>query len=92
MSEKIRTIGVSILGGKSGTQGRYELGIQSIRALNEVSDASVIHIVGTYLKPFRNQSQRQTSRPLKYSILLFVQHTTMFSCVYNSRIVYLKLQ
>ncbi|QRV89434.1 complex I intermediate-associated protein CIA30 [Ceratobasidium sp. AG-Ba] len=40
MSEKIRTIGVSILGGKSGTQGRYELGIQSIRALNEEPESA----------------------------------------------------
>ncbi|KAG8745126.1 hypothetical protein FRC10_008737 [Ceratobasidium sp. 414] len=35
MNEKIRTIGISILGGKSRTQGRYELGVQSIRAVNE---------------------------------------------------------
>ncbi|CAE6435261.1 unnamed protein product [Rhizoctonia solani] len=35
MREKVRTIGVSILGGKSRTQGKYELGIESIRAVNE---------------------------------------------------------
>lgn len=35
MSEKVRTIGISILGGKSRTQGKYELGIESIRAVNE---------------------------------------------------------
>ncbi|ELU40466.1 complex I intermediate-associated protein CIA30 [Rhizoctonia solani AG-1 IA] len=35
MREKIRTIGISILGGKSRTQGKYELGIESIRAMNE---------------------------------------------------------
>ncbi|KAG8683306.1 hypothetical protein FRC08_014361 [Ceratobasidium sp. 394] len=39
MSEKIRTIGISILGGKSRTQGRYELGIQSIRAVNKESES-----------------------------------------------------
>lgn len=33
--EKIRTIGISILGGNSGVQGAYELGIDSIRAVNE---------------------------------------------------------
>ncbi|CAE6384959.1 unnamed protein product [Rhizoctonia solani] len=35
MREKVRTIGVSILGGKSRTQGKYELGIESIRVVNE---------------------------------------------------------
>ncbi|CAE6466339.1 unnamed protein product [Rhizoctonia solani] len=35
MREKVRTIGISILGGKSRTQGKYELGIESIRAVNE---------------------------------------------------------
>jgi len=40
MREKVRTIGVSILGGKSKVQGRYELGIESIRAVNEESESS----------------------------------------------------
>ncbi|CAE6446581.1 unnamed protein product [Rhizoctonia solani] len=35
MREKVRTIGISILGGKSRTQGKYELGIEFIRAVNE---------------------------------------------------------
>ncbi|KEP49302.1 complex I intermediate-associated protein CIA30 [Rhizoctonia solani 123E] len=35
MREKVRTIGISILGGKSRTQGKYELGVESIRAVNE---------------------------------------------------------
>ncbi|KAB5595777.1 Complex I intermediate-associated protein 30 [Ceratobasidium theobromae] len=39
MSEKVRSIGVSILGGVSKTQGRYELGIESIRVTNEESIA-----------------------------------------------------
>ncbi|PSS05524.1 hypothetical protein PHLCEN_2v3806 [Hermanssonia centrifuga] len=33
--ERIRTIGISILGGNSGVEGPYELGIDSIRAVNE---------------------------------------------------------
>ncbi|KAJ3523530.1 hypothetical protein NM688_g8713 [Phlebia brevispora] len=33
--EKIRTIGISILGGNSGVEGPYELNIDSIRAVNE---------------------------------------------------------
>jgi len=33
--EKIRSIGVSILGGNSGLEGSYELGIDSIRSVNE---------------------------------------------------------
>jgi hypothetical protein len=47
MQEKIRTIGVSILGGKSKTQGKYELGIESIRAVNEVG--SRISVLGVDL-------------------------------------------
>ncbi|PCH42666.1 complex I intermediate-associated protein CIA30 [Wolfiporia cocos MD-104 SS10] len=33
--ERLRTIGISILGGNSGVEGPYELGIDSIRAVNE---------------------------------------------------------
>lgn len=33
--ERIRSIGLSILGGNSGLEGSYELGIDSIRAVNE---------------------------------------------------------
>ena len=33
--EKIRTIGISILGGYSGVEGPFELGLDSIRAVNE---------------------------------------------------------
>jgi len=33
--EKVRTIGISLLGGISGVAGPYELGIDSIRAVNE---------------------------------------------------------
>ena len=33
--EKVRTIGISLLGGNSGSSGPYELGIDSIRAVNE---------------------------------------------------------
>ena len=33
--EKIRTIGISILGGNSGVEGDYELNIDSIRAVND---------------------------------------------------------
>ena len=34
-TERIRTIGISLLGGNSGVEGEYELGIDSIRAVNE---------------------------------------------------------
>ncbi|KAF5367029.1 hypothetical protein D9758_004017 [Tetrapyrgos nigripes] len=34
MSHHFRTIGISILGGNSGSQGRYDLGIESIRVVN----------------------------------------------------------
>jgi len=34
LRERVRTIGISLLGGKSGVEGPYELGIDSIRAVN----------------------------------------------------------
>ena len=33
--ERVRSIGISMLGGNSGVGGKYELGIDSIRAVNE---------------------------------------------------------
>ena len=33
--EKIRSIGISLLGGNSGSGGHYELGIDSIRIVND---------------------------------------------------------
>ena len=33
--EKVRSVGISILGGNSGVEGKYELGIDSIRVVNE---------------------------------------------------------
>lgn len=33
--ERVRTVGISLLGGNSGVEGPYELGIDSIRAVNE---------------------------------------------------------
>lgn len=36
MTHRIRTIGISILGGNSGVEGRYELGLDEIKAVNEV--------------------------------------------------------
>lgn len=40
--ERVRTIGISLLGGNSGVEGSYELGIDSIRAVNieDVTDRS----------------------------------------------------
>ncbi|KAF9466545.1 complex I intermediate-associated protein CIA30 [Collybia nuda] len=38
--EKVRSIGISLLGGNSGSSGKYELGIDSIRIVN---DEDVIH-------------------------------------------------
>jgi hypothetical protein len=37
MTHRIRTIGISILGGNSGVEGQYELGLDEIKAVNEVS-------------------------------------------------------
>lgn len=36
VTHRIRTIGISILGGNSGVEGRYELGLDEIKAVNEV--------------------------------------------------------
>lgn len=33
--EKVRSIGISLLGGNSGSAGHYELGIDSIRIVND---------------------------------------------------------
>jgi NADH dehydrogenase [ubiquinone] 1 alpha subcomplex assembly factor 1 len=33
--EYVRSVGISLLGGNSGVEGRYELGIDEIRAVNE---------------------------------------------------------
>lgn len=33
--EKIRSVGISLLGGNSAVTGKYELGIDTIRAVNE---------------------------------------------------------
>ncbi|KAG0705726.1 complex I intermediate-associated protein CIA30 [Suillus ampliporus] len=35
MRERIRTVGISLLGGNSGVSGSYDLGIDSVRAVNE---------------------------------------------------------
>ena len=35
LRERIRSVGVSLLGGNSGIEGPYELGIDEIRAVNE---------------------------------------------------------
>lgn len=35
MTESIKSVGISLLGGNSGVEGKYELGIDSIRFVNE---------------------------------------------------------
>ncbi|KAM5544545.1 hypothetical protein V8D89_001443 [Ganoderma adspersum] len=47
--ERVRTIGISLLGGNSGVEGPYELGIDSIRAVNieDVTDRSSLEKVPT---------------------------------------------
>lgn len=42
MKERIRTVGISMLGGKFGVEGNYELGIDSIRAVNQEDAMSSI--------------------------------------------------
>jgi NADH dehydrogenase [ubiquinone] 1 alpha subcomplex assembly factor 1 len=45
LRERVRTVGISLLGGKSGVEGPYELGIDNIRAVNP-EDVTNSH--GTY--------------------------------------------
>lgn len=50
--ERVRTIGISLLGGNSGVEGSYELGIDSIRAVNveDVTDTSALgELIHIYL-------------------------------------------
>ena len=35
LRERLRSVGISLLGGNSGVEGPYELGIDEIRAVNE---------------------------------------------------------
>jgi len=35
LRERVRSVGISLLGGNSGVEGKYELGIDSIRLVNE---------------------------------------------------------
>ena len=35
MTENIKSVGISLLGGNSGVEGKYELGIDSVRFVNE---------------------------------------------------------
>lgn len=37
MTDRVRTLGISILGGNSGVEGRYELGLDTFKAVNEAS-------------------------------------------------------
>lgn len=53
--ERVRTIGISLLGGNSGISGPYELGIESIRAVNE-EDVPLEAVPGTH--NFAAQIQR----------------------------------
>ncbi|KAI0663754.1 complex I intermediate-associated protein CIA30 [Cubamyces menziesii] len=47
--ERVRTVGISLLGGNSGVEGPYELGIDHISAVNaeDVTDASALEKVPT---------------------------------------------
>ncbi len=65
LREHVRSIGISLLGGNSGVEGPYELGIDEIRAVNEedvtvepstsIIVSSVDLIDYTLLQPCRDQ-------------------------------------
>lgn len=60
--ERVRTVGISLLGGNSGVEGPYELGIDSISAVN-VEDVTDTAALGTCVHPlavrFSHRSMRQ---------------------------------
>lgn len=52
LRERVRSIGISLLGGNSGVEGPYELGIDEIRAVNEedvtVEPSMLIIVLSVY--------------------------------------------
>ncbi|EEB90803.1 hypothetical protein MPER_10943 [Moniliophthora perniciosa FA553] len=44
MSDKLRSVGIGVLGGNSGSAGNYELGIDSIRIVNEEDAKSDLNV------------------------------------------------
>jgi hypothetical protein len=70
--EKVRTFGISLLGGNSGFAGKYELGIDSIRVVNEED------VTGPTCTSFPPQSvmsltsvqvvENETSRDIAFSV------------------------
>lgn len=45
LRERIRSVGISILGGNGGIEGKYELGIDSVRLVNEEDIESPLGVV-----------------------------------------------
>jgi len=43
MSDKLRSVGISLLGGNAGIAGKYEINIDSIRIVNEEDAVSDLH-------------------------------------------------
>ena len=48
LRERIRSVGISILGGNGGIEGKYELGIDSVQLVNEEDIESPL---GVALRP-----------------------------------------
>jgi len=48
LKERIRSVGISILGGNGGIEGKYELGIDSVQLVNEEDIESPL---GVALRP-----------------------------------------
>lgn len=49
--EKVKSIGISILGGNSGIEGKYELGIDSIRFVNEEDAVGSVPSTSSFILP-----------------------------------------
>lgn len=81
--ERVRTIGISLLGGNSGVEGPYELGIDSIRAVNEedvtVPLSELRPLLCTSLRsfcrrksPFRWHPVATTARLINFTTMVYV--------------------
>jgi NADH dehydrogenase [ubiquinone] 1 alpha subcomplex assembly factor 1 len=51
LRERVRSVGISLLGGNAGIEGPYELGIAEIRAVNE-EDLTVPPRTSLHLSPY----------------------------------------
>ena len=67
LRERVRSVGISLLGGNSGIEGPYELGIDEIRAVNE-EDVTVQPRMSTILISLSDRNPSHFPFPADNSI------------------------